>query len=660
MTRYIPTLFLLLGIAFLAAGCDDAADKYYLKLPVEARLLHKEVACSDGSAGYVAFVADNTVYGGKIKLLDGCNGVIDENFSDGTKGDGAGLLAGPVVAGFDLMLFDDGLQVAIAVPEERQLVFKRLDTALAEVDLEKGSIALDMMPRTVDTLGNFFLVRGDDFMTERTALVAADGTVYPQTTGRRFSDIACDGERCVALEEGSGLPFLLTVTGPAAAPVLIADDADLPDGLTDAAPFTGIAALTDDRFVLWNDTAATVVTGLALGDAAVTTIPVPLDVRITTAAAAGYIGTRVYSILDDEQYFAKGTVYLLTSDGDNLFSSDSDEVIEDSLQDDGDAVLRLALTAADEAATDADTLVLPAGTYDAKGSDAIVWFATDSGRIFSYDMLTRGWMLEPLEEGVSGLPELTYAGATIPEEGDTTESNMPRIERVAAMRGLPFAISYELTYEALFEGSLSDGGIWNAADGLLIDDRADFTKFITGDPADYAILLTGTRQTEECLIPARTGISLPVHRVINGQALQLDPGLWGDDIAACYGDHISYGIYPLGRYLVRAVMPGGTVVERTAREMPAGWNAAVSREVSFSDRYVDVLVQRRTDKVTTARGLSFAFTVVPSRTFVGPDSTDIFERMLPLPNGHVLLFSPLKARIFEYSPVFEETVVTYR
>ncbi len=655
------TTSLLAGMILLLAACDEAATKYYLKLPVEARVLGRTITCADGTAGYAAFVTDNTAYGGVIKLLDGCTGAVNEDFTDGTKGTGRGLLAGTVVAGFDLMTLDDGLLLAAAVPEEWSLAFKRLDKALTETDPVREPVALDMMPRAVDVLGGHFLVRGDDFAGERAALVAADGTVYPQTAGHRFSAIACDGTRCVAVEEGSGLPFLLTVTGPANLPLLIVDGASLPEELIAAAPLTGVAALSDGRFVCWNGDAALVMTGPGEGTPVIeTAIPLPLDTFVTTAVSVDYIAARVYARLADAEYFEKATVYTASNDGDDLFASDSDQEVEDALTDDSDAVLRLALTATDEqTAPDADVLVLPAGQYDAREADAI-WFATDSGRIFSYDMTTRGWMVDPAEEGASDLPQLTYAGATLPEEGDSTEANMPHIERIAALRGLPFAISYQITYEALFSGSLSDNGAWNELDGLFFDDRADFTKFIVGEPAAYAVLLTGLRQTEECLIPARTGVSLTVRRVVNGQALELDPGVWGDDIAACYGDHLSYGIYPRERYLVRAEMPGGAVVEGTAREMPAGWNDRASREVSYSDRYIDMLIRRRTDEVTTSRGLTYSFTVIPSRTFLGPDSVDLFERLLPLPNSHLLLFSPQRSRLFEYSPVYEETVVTYR
>ena len=650
---------LLLLLALLLGACDEAATKYYLKLPVEARVLDNGITCPDGSVGYAAFVTDNTAYGGVVKLLDGCTGLVNEDFTDGTKGTGKGLLVGPVVAGFDLMPMEDGLLLAAAAPEEWSLVFKRLDKHLAEIEPAREPVALDLMPRAVDVMNGYFLVRGDDIVGERAALVAPDGALYPQDTGRRFAMVACDGLRCLAIEEGSGLPFLLTVTGPANLPLLIVDDAVLPESLTAAVPFAGVATLSDGRFVLWNGATALFLTGFEDEIAVAAELTLPFDTAVTTAASVDYIAARIYASLSDDEYFSKGTVYVAGSDEDDLFGSDEDAGTEDSLMDDNDALLRFALAATDVAATDADALVLPEGQYDARTADAI-WFATDSGRIFSYDMVTGGWMFDPVDAGETDLPQLAYAGAVLPEEGDSTEANMPRIERITALRGLPFVVSYEATYEALFDGSLSDGGLWSETDSLILDDRADFTKYIVGDPRDYAVLLTGTRDAETCLVPARTAISLPVVRVVNGQALQVDPGLWADDIADCYGEHLSYGIYPRERYLVRVTLPGGARIERTAREMSAEWNPTASREVSYSDPYIDMLIKRRTDEVVTSRGLTYRFTVTPTRAFVGPDSVDIFERLLPLPNGHMLLFSPQRSRLFEYSPVYEETVVTYR
>ncbi|HOW51868.1 MAG TPA: hypothetical protein PLV42_07475 [bacterium] len=653
---------LIIGIAFLLAACDDSSTTYYLKLPVEVRTVQKPVRCVDGSVGYVAFVSDNTLDGGKLKMIDGCRGVVNADFTDDSPGAGKGLLAGPVVAGFDLMALDDGFLAAIAVPEERRLSFKRLDDALQYLPQDTETVALEMMPRSVNVLSDLFLVLGDTFILEAAALVDRQGKVYDQDPVRRYADLACDGARCVALEEGTGAAYLLTVSGNGAEPLLVSEPIDL-SGLS-AISFGGVASLGEDRFVIWNEVTAMVLAGTE--DLELTAeITLPYDVWVTAVAAVPYIGARLYSLLDDHEFAVKVPVYIDQNDddallaGDDELSTDNEEDLltdEGSVPDDDALLVRSAALAAD---TDDDALVLPAGSYDSRNADA-VWFATDSGRIFSYDLLLHGWMLDPLEGDDTGVPQISFAGVTIPENTDTTEANMPRIKRISAVQGLPFVVSYDLIYEALFEGSRSDGGAWDADLSRFSDKRADFTKIITGDPNAYAVLLTGARGGQKCLIPARSGVSLPVVRVVDRWTLEVDPGLWREELADCYDGPISYGVFPRQRYLVRVTLPGGTVVQRIAREMPAEWTPLVSRETSYSDEYIDIILQRRTDDVVTAQGLVFSFTVSPSRAFLGPDSADIFERILPISNGHVLLFSPLRSRLFEYSPVFEKTIVTYR
>ncbi len=58
-------------------------------------------------------------------------------------------------------------------------------------------------------------------------------------------------------------------------------------------------------------------------------------------------------------------------------------------------------------------------------------------------------MYTPVGEDESILPLLKDAGVTIPEEGETTEANRPRITFIKAMRGLTVSLSYEFIYEAL-------------------------------------------------------------------------------------------------------------------------------------------------------------------------------------------------------------------
>jgi len=174
------------------------------------------------------------------------------------------------------------------------------------------------------------------------------------------------------------------------------------------------------------------------------------------------------------------------------------------------------------------------------------------------------------------------------------------------------------------------------------------------------VLLTEPPSGEHCLLPSGKAVSLEVREVVDPHTLRVDAGKWRDEIAACYEGGISYGIYPKGGYLVRMTGPAGTAKEDIALELPARESPVALRQVSYRDRYLELVIRRRADEVTTSRGLSFAFTVAPSLSFFAPVTADLITQLEPTPNGHVLLVAPLRRTVYEYAPVFEKTVTTYR
>ncbi|HSA33588.1 MAG TPA: hypothetical protein P5077_07675 [bacterium] len=641
-------LFLILLPVFWAlVSCDSEPEKRYLKMPVESRVVPKTLTCLDGSSGYVALVTDNTDKGGRLKLLNGCTGMVDEEFSDGSEGDGGGLSVGAVTAGFDLMDRGDGIIVAIAVPVERVLMMKRILPGFVYAQSGEESISLAIMPRVVHAVAGFFLVYGDAGPDDGWVLVDEKGTVFPQSLTTRFSDIACNGLYCLALEPAGGVPYLIEVQLVADEPRLTASATQLPIAIRSLAPLSGMSSIDGDRFALWNETVLTVVGGET--PQVQGSFGINADLRITAVAAVHYITDRPYHALSDAAFSQRRVIFEVEPDEDSLFEP-TDSLVE---MEDADAV--------QDATPDADQAGSSAGEkiYDPRDADAI-WLATATGRVLSFDLTAGGWMYDPPEEGESILPLLSYAGATIPEDGDSSAENMPQITRIAAIRGLPFTVSYDMTYEALYEASSSAGGVWDPEQGRLSDERASFGRIVTGDPTGYAVLLTGPRSGGECLIPPQEAVTLTVRELVDDHVLKVDAGKWEEDIASCYDGAIAYGIFPKDRYLVRLIGPYGTIVERSAREMPADWDPVLSREVSYRDEFLDIVVKRRTDKVRTARGLSFSFTVSPAISFFGPRSDESIKGMAALPNGHMLLFAPLTASMFEYSPVFEETIVTYR
>ncbi|HNT28062.1 MAG TPA: hypothetical protein PKH10_07785, partial [bacterium] len=314
--RYYLFLFLL-PVFWSLVSCDSEPEKRYLKMPVEARVVQKTLTCLDGSSGYVALVTDNTDKGGRLKLLNGCTGMVDEEFSDGSEGDGGGLSVGAVTAGFDLLDRGDGIIAAVAIPAERVLMMKRILPGFVYAQSEEESIPLAIMPRVVHAVAGFFLVYGDAGPDDGWVLVDAEGTVFPQSLTTRFSDIACNGLYCLALEPEGGVPYLIEVQLVAAEPHLTASATQLPIAIRSLAPLSGVSAIDGERFALWNRTVLTVVGGetpQVQGG-----FGIHGDIRITAVAAAHYIADRPYHALSDASSSQRRVIFEVEPDEDSLF-----------------------------------------------------------------------------------------------------------------------------------------------------------------------------------------------------------------------------------------------------------------------------------------------------------------------------------------------------
>ncbi len=643
-------LFLILPFLFFA--CSSSATKQYLDLPGDLRVVPGVITCQDGSVGYAALVADNTPYGGKLKLLDGCTGTVDEDFSDGTKGMGKGILIGSLIGAFDIMVTEGGIVVAAAVPDERRLALVHLDTSFDRLG-DDVSVPLALVVRTVNRIEEFFVVMGSDFVAEQAFLVSVTGEAIPLTLEKRYDKIACDGEHCVARSSDDGAVYVVTVDRSGTVPSLSFMTDAIPDEVAALFPVSGVASVGEERFLVWNEETAVVFN--AVKGEAIATIPFPFEGHLSTATAVSYIASRAYKSMSSEDAASYALIYVESSDEDTFVveeeTSDNDSEQEPS-SDEETSVAAITLAAeAPDADIDADAL-------DAQEA-AAVWLSFDVGRALAYDLVSGGWMYAPVGEEESTLPILKDAGVTIPEEGETTEANRPRVTFVKAIRGLAVSLSYEFIYEALFSSSLGDAGEWRSSDSLFVDRFASFDRIITAEPSRYAVLLTEPPSGDQCLLPAGKTVSLEVRAVVDAHTLRVDAGMWGDEIASCYEGGMSYGIYPKGGYLVRIIGPVDLVREDIAAELPAYEGPITVRQVSYRDRYVELVIRRRTDDVVTSRGLSFAFTVAPSLSFFAPVTADIITQMEPTPNGHVLLVAPLRRSIYEYSPVFEETVTTY-
>jgi len=632
-------------------GCSPSGEKVSLDIPVEVQVLPITVDCSDGSVGYVAFVADNTPYGGKLKMLDGCAGAVNDDFSDGTKGKGKGILVGPLIGSFDIMMTLDGLTIAAAIPDERRLVLVHLTPSFERM-CDDTSVELGIIPRSVARVGNFFFVLGNDLIEEQGYLVAFDGRITPQTLDRHYDTVVCDGEQCLARSRDDGGVYLGTLDLSAVEPRVSFSSDLLPDGVSALAPVAGIAVLGGRRFLVWNGKEAV---AFEVGkETILARIVLPHDGRVTAAAVVSYLTNRPYETIDNETASARTLIYLESSDED-VFSVEEETPDVDALEEADNIAVMREISLRTETSDD-DTL---GGGLDATKA-VPVWIAFDFGRILSYDLVSGGWMYVPVAAGESILPMLTDARVTIPEEGESTTENRPRITFIRAIQGLPAKVSYEFVYEGIFSGSLSDSGEWHESDSLFSDRLALFDRFVRNDPHRYAILVTDPPSGERCLLPAGMALSLDILEVVNVHTLRVDAGKWHEEIADCYQPPISYGIYPRNGYLARVGLPSGVVKEDIAREMPANWDASLSREVSYRDTYIDIFIQRRTDDVATSRGLVFSFSVKPSVTFFAPMTADLITRIVPLPTSHVLLFAPIRRTIYEYAPVFEETATTYR
>lgn len=648
MVRIITLLLIFLAI--FSTACSTSTEVRYFSMPAGIAVVD-DILCSDGvTKSFAAFVADNTKAGAVLKKINGCTASVDGSFSDknpieGTPSVDYGIYIGGQVSAIDILKSGDNYLVGLAIPGTKILNIKTLDSKLAYVrTAAEPSVALDFEPYGVFAFKDYFIVTGNDFNNNTIAAIDIAGNLLSRNvTFVSFNYMFCGIESCFTIDKKSG--DLYTINDSLEPLLLDKDKYDLKGVF-----FNGASKLDDSRFAVWSDDKIFIFSSAA-EISLLNTIKIPGSFDVTSSSAVSYLATKPYILMTQDRFFEKITVErddidaATATDGDAI-SGDSDTINNESEVSDDDTV---------------SGTVGPSWDIFNASNNNIIWIALGSGMIIGYDITNDGWLAKAASDGTSSgvslNPVLHRSKDYYPENGATNIENAPVLKDLTVIRGLPYSLSYEVTYEALLKSSASQTGSYNTAESNFYDPNADFISLQVAD--GDRILLTKKRNSTGCVIPFTEVVEMSVTKVVDKNNIIVDAGKWASEIDACFGKEFSYGVYPYQKYLVRKIDYRGNATEYRAAEFPVA-ESPIALKTSYSDGDIDFLIKRTTDLVTTERGTQFRMSFSPGISYVGINAGTLVKKMISLKSGNVLVYSPYKSMVLQYSPDGESLIKSYQ
>lgn len=670
---------ILFAALSLLISCEDATNNYFFENPVAGSVLNN-VKCVNGSVSYIGFVVDNTEkYGARIMKITGCGKKIDKGFKDDVD-DKTGVYVGGSGVGVD-QLVEDGKVILGAASsgevdydhyknDDKKLEAHRgrvvLRTLAANFRHDKSmdkSVLLDFHPGLIKSDGKGFFVFGTYFGKNYLAYVKSDGTKVVSEIDFQVKDMVLSNGKILLY---NGTEKLYSV------------DTELSlQGVWEGNPdedikSSGVAALTKGRTAVFYNRMVRI---FDHNFNMVNEVMMPENYLVSSVVSAEYTDEFLFRSLPQEKMLEKVVVYE-AEDTETENDSDVDEAETDTdiESPDSDVVLMPMTTTdsdteEDDSQTDAEEEVSDSdseGTdvLDAKEGD-VIWIASETGSVLAYDLESDSWMVtyytESAAEDVSEYavemrPYLESSFKSYPEYGSTNLDNAPFIKKISVARGLAQSMIYNFTYEGIAEGSRSITGSIDMDSMMLTDKKADFQKMLYDVEHDRVILLD-RRQNSECIIPLNTNITMDILSIDSPTEMTVSVEEFADNITSCYGEDLSYGIYPEDKYCVtREDMYGRSFAGR-AEELSTG---SAGEDVSFSDDILDISILRKTDDVKTSKETNYYIKINPGVPFVGLNSNDLIVNMVQTVPGKILMFSPMTRRYIEYDIESRTVVEVYK
>ena len=635
--RTLRTAILFAAAVLFLASCEDSSNEYFFENPVSGSVL-KNVQCVNGSVSYIGFVVDNTEkYGARVMKISGCGQKIDKGFKDdaddktGIYIGGAGVGVAQIVSGNNVILgvissgqvdYDHYKNEDKKLESHNgRLVLRTLIDNFQHDKSKDSSVLLDFHPAMVKSDGTGFFVYGTYFGKNFIAYIGTDGSKQVAELDFTVSDMEFSNGN-ILLFSGTRQLFMidseLTLTGV------------WEKSAGEAVKSSGITALTKGRTAVFYNTTVGI---FDHNFNKVNELSLPEGYNVTSVSSAVYGEEFLFRSFPKEKMNEKVVIYEAEeteTDSDEFTEEVPDEEVSDT------ALMLLAASDTDDLTdddiTDTDNEVSDDDTasetevLDAQDGD-IIWIASETGTVLAYDLNSNSWMVtyyteedeDVSEYSVEMRPYIDSSFTSYPEYGNTNLDNAPFIRKITAVRGLSRSFIYNFTYEGIAEGSRSRTGVLDEKNMIFSDEKADFRK-MNYDVGYDRIILLDRKQNSECLIPLNTNVTMDIVTVDSSTEMTVNIEEFTDSIVPCYGDYLTYGVYPEAKYSVtREDIEGRRFVGR-ADELST---EAGSDESSFDDGNIGISIVRKTD-------------------------------------GRRLMFSPLTRRFIEYDVEDREVVEVYK
>lgn len=657
MRLAILQLWLTLIALIVFAGCESSSDDYFFENPTSLSVL-KNVLCTDGDVSYIGFVTDNTSdYGARLMKISGCALKIDKDFDDDIDGK-TGLYVGGTGVSNDSVEIDGEVFIAVASSgytefehwkdkdeskkfeaHKGRVVFRKLGRDLSHDPKFNKSILLGFYPSKVKAFGKKgFFVTGSSFGKNYAGFIDLEGRSVIKEITFNPGDISTAGEKAYISDADTGSVYSVDESVNT---VLIEDS--LPDPSVRS---RGMNSIRGDRIAVFNG-GAVVIYNSDLKP--VRRVDLPEGYQVSSVSSAEYQVSYEYRKFTNDEMDEQISIYKKEIENNDADQEGSDEDI--------------AVAGDDNEAGDDDSSI-PVTIYDAKDGD-VVWISTTTGTVMAYDLKNESWLVTYYtDEEEDSVPEYNsemrpYVSSTyssFPKYGKTDADNIPYIREIYAKRGLSSTVIYRFTYEGAFEGSYSEKGVLNDDGTVLKDISADFSEILI-DPETDSVILLNRNGTSECPLPWNENIIMDITEIISSYELGVDIEKYQDQIGECFGDRLTYVVFPGSMYSVSKEMNSDRSSAGRAVEHPSDYSGT---EPSFSDGTVSVSILRTLDDVITEKETSFYIKISPGVPFVGFNSSDIMEGMFNAFPGRLLMFSPFTRRIVEYDYVNRDTVEVYK
>lgn len=433
--------FSIFSLVFLVCiGCSGGGSDYFFDSPAAFTTISGTV-CKSGKTSYMVFVVDNTEdYGARIKKISGCEKKIDKSLKDkrdkkkgvyvGGTGvsiahiisDGAAITATASTGQVKADHWKDDSDKSSRLPDHKgRIVFRRFTNDVEHDKSYNRSLPLAFYPEIIKSFKDEgFFFSGSDFVSYYIGFTDPEGNGETAEIDFPVSEIAVVGENIYLFDEFSGTLYK-------ADKKLSVEEVKTFDAYKEGR----MVGIKGGRFAFFKDNK------LEIFDSefnSIHTLETPEGFDISGVMAAKYGNGYKYRKLDRERVFEKVKVF-----GKNDTEEEKDTLSE----------ANISLSKSWEKS-------------DAEEGD-IVWVGMKNGYVRAYDFATSSWLVELFDSSASSTyelemrPYLSAMKVSYPKNSDTDADNVPSVETIEVMRGLPSPVTYKFVYEGMFDEKFEKG-----------------------------------------------------------------------------------------------------------------------------------------------------------------------------------------------------------